>query len=106
MGNMTQVMFSHQTGQNNMDARQTLNQRVIPADMCITKLQLHQLIDNPYVSNISMLATSPLIMSAESAEKINTRQNCTQSTQDPILLAQSSSMVVLVCFFMQRSGLD
>ena len=45
-------------------------------------------------------------MSAESAEKNNTRQNCAQSTQDPILLAQSSSMVVLVCFFMQRSGLD
>ena len=33
---------------------------------------------------------------------INTRRNCAQSTQDPILLAQSSSMVVLVCFIMQR----
>ena len=77
-----------------VDARKTLNQHVIPADMCITKLQLHQLIDNPYVSNISMLATK----SKESQQRVptNTRPNCAQSTQDPILLAQSSSMVVLV----------
>ena len=52
-----------------VDARQTLNQRVITADMCITKLQLHQLIDNPYVSNISMLATSPKNVGRECRKK-------------------------------------
>ena len=71
-----------------------------PADMCATNRQ------NTLAECWFICAQHVYVgdKSKECQQRVstNTRPNCAQSTQDPISLAQSSSMVVLVCFIMQR----
>ena len=94
MGNMTQVMFSHQTGQNNGGCTEDTQ------STCHTSWHVHHQITITS-ANWQSICKQHLYVGYKSKEcqqrvPTNTRPNCAQSTQDPILLAQSSSMVVLV----------